>query len=231
MSNIKGFQRVSLIDYPDNIAAIIFLGGCNFRCLYCHNPELVLTPAKISSIDKKEVFDYLLKRKKMLDGVVITGGEPCLTPDLIDLIKQIKAIGLKVKLDTNGTMPHRLEEALPLVDYVAMDIKSSIQGYEKVIGVKTNIENIKKSVELIRSKAKDYEFRTTLVRNLITKEDIKEICSWLKGSKKYSLQQFNKNCPIIDGKLRLNNLFLPEELEGFRNYCKDYFETVEIRGL
>jgi pyruvate formate lyase activating enzyme len=231
MSNIKGFQPVSLVDYPDNLAAIIFLGGCNFLCSFCHNPELVLCPGKVESISKEEIFAILKKRKSLLDGVVITGGEPCLSEGVLDLIRDIKELGLKVKLDTNGTRPHVLEKALTMVDYVAMDIKSSLGGYEKACGVKVNLENIKKSVELIQRSGKEYEFRTTMVRSLVGKEDIKEICSWLKGSKKFALQQFNKKGLLLNDEIKNNQLYLKEELEEFKEVCKEFFDLVEVRNI
>ena len=231
MFNIKGFQPCSLVDYPGNIAATIFLGGCNFRCHYCHNPELVLAPGKIEPIDEEVVIEYLKKRKGMLDGVVITGGEPCLSVGVIDLIKAIKEIGLLVKLDTNGTHPEVLEKALPLVDYVAMDIKSSLERYEEVCGTRVDTDNILKSIQLIRERAIDYEFRTTMVRSYVAEDDIDKICSWLDGSKKYAIQQFKKDGPMINEDVCEEILYSKEELQCFADKCGKHFDIIEVRNI
>lgn len=188
---IAGFAPNSCVDYPKNIAAVVFLPGCNFDCWYCHNRDLI--EGRFTPIDEKEVLEKIEKRKRFLDGVVITGGEPLLTPlnDLKAFIGKIKDMGLLVKLDSNGTFPDKLAELLPLVDYVAMDIKAPISQYRIVTPMREGLEeNIKKSIRLLMSSNIDYEFRTTFDPNL-TKNDIKEIAEMITGAKAYSLQQIN----------------------------------------
>ena len=188
--NIGGFQKFSLIDYPGKISAVIFTQGCNFRCPYCHNPELL----EISSgvINEKQILDFLESRKKQLEAVVITGGEPTLQSDLIPFLKKIKQMGFFIKLDSNGSNYKMIKEILELnlVDYVAMDIKGPIGKYAEIAGVKVNTIDIVKSIKLIMEKAPDYEFRTTITREQLKKEDIKEIGRLINGAKKYRLQRY-----------------------------------------
>jgi len=188
--NIGGFQKFSLIDYPGKISAVIFTQGCNFRCPYCHNPELLETKAGL--INEKQVLDFLETRKRQLEAVVITGGEPTLQLDLIIFLEKVNKMGFLVKLDTNGTKPRIIKKALELnlVDYVAMDIKGPIGKYEEIAGVKVNTTDIVKSIKLIMEKALDYEFRTTITREQLKKEDIKEIGRLINGAKKYRLQRY-----------------------------------------
>lgn len=188
---IAGFAPNSCVDYPQNIAAVVFLPGCNFDCWYCHNRDVI--EGKFIPVGEEEVLERIEKRKGFLDGVVITGGEPTLTPlkDLKDFILKIKEMGLLVKLDTNGTKPEIIAELLPLIDYVAMDIKAPIGQYNVVTPLKEGQEdNIKKSIKLIMESSIDYEFRTTFDPNL-TKEDIRLIAKTIKGAKAYSIQQIN----------------------------------------
>ena len=213
--NIGGLQKLTLIDYPGRVACTVFLIGCNFRCGYCYNPELVL-PEQIknqSIISEKEFFIFLKKRKGLLEGVVICGGEPttqanevsaasqgntkCSTSihkGLIDFIKKIKKLGYLVKLDTNGSNPEMLKRLIneKLIDYVAMDIKAPLsqEKYEKVTGVKIDINKVKKSIELIKNSGLDYEFRTTVIPTIHTKEDIVQITKEISPAKKYFLQNF-----------------------------------------
>jgi pyruvate formate lyase activating enzyme len=188
---IAGFAPNSCVDYPKNIAAVVFLPGCNFDCWYCHNRDII--EGSFTPIDEKEVLEKIEKRKRFLDGVVITGGEPLLTSlnELKVFIEKIKAMGLLVKLDTNGTFPEKLEELLPMLDYVAMDIKAPISQYKIVTPMREGQEeNIRKSIKLLMNSSIDYEFRTTFDPNL-TKIDIKEIAEMIAGAKAYSLQQIN----------------------------------------
>ena len=188
--NIGGFQKFTLIDYPGKISAVIFTQGCNFRCAYCHNPELLETKAGL--ISEKQILDFLETRKKQLEAVVVTGGEPTLQLDLINFLEKVNKMGFLVKLDTNGTKPRIIKKALELnlVDYIAMDIKGPIDKYSKIAGVKVNTINIIKSIKLIMKKAPDYEFRTTITREQLKKEDIKEIGRLINGAKKYRLQRY-----------------------------------------
>jgi len=199
---IGGFQKLTLIDYPGKIACTIFLIGCNFRCPFCYNPELVL-PEKIKKqprIQEKEILTFLKEKKGLLEGVCITGGEPTIHRDLPVLIRKIKKLGYSVKLDTNGSNPKMLENLIKkkLVDYLAMDIKAPFQigpkrkaaKYEKATGVKININNIKKSVDLIKNSGIDYEFRTTIVPGLHLKGDIVQLARSISSVKRFYLQGF-----------------------------------------
>jgi len=230
MLPIKGIQKTSLIDYPGKICSIIFLGDCNFRCGFCQNPDLIKSPGKLETIPEEEILEFLKSRKKWIDGVCLSGGEPLLYGDLPEFIKKIKEIGLLVKLDTNGTNPQMLDYLIKnkLVDYIAMDIKASLENYEKAAGVKVNMENIKKSVELIKNSSIDYEFRTTVVPGLFSKEEALKIGKWLSGSKRYFLQQFRPET-VLDERFHKLKPFSEEELRGFANLLKPFFEKVGVR--
>ena len=174
---IAGWQKTSLIEYPEHISAIIFIWGCNFLCPYCHNPELVKKRLQPKLLPAEEIFAFLAKRKNVLEAVSITGGEPLLYPEIIDFIKRIKTLSYLVKLDTNGTNPFLLEKIidLKLVDYIAMDIKAPLtsrnQAYNKATGVKVDLDKIKKSIQIIKDSGIDYEFRTTVVPSLHRSEE------------------------------------------------------------
>lgn len=174
---IAGLQKVSLIDYPNTIAAVIFTQGCNFRCPYCHNPELVLPAQFKTTIPTKDVLFFLQKRINQLEGIVITGGEPTLQENLVDFIHQIKNFGYSIKLDTNGSRPGILSELFnkKMVDFVAMDIKAPFKKYPQVTGVPINIKNIEKSIQLIEKASITCQFRTTLARPLLCKKDVLQI--------------------------------------------------------
>lgn len=200
--NIKGLQKTTLLDFPEKLACTVFTGGCNFRCPFCHNASLVLTPSKVESISEEDFFSYISKRKGMLDGVCITGGEPLLSPDIEEFIKKIRSCGLLVKLDTNGSFPDKLEHLLDegLLDYIAMDIKNSKQKYAMTAGVDSFPSEIEKSIDIIIKKAPDYEFRTTVVRELHNTQDIIDIASRIKNAKKYFLQSYvDSGDTIIEG--------------------------------
>ena len=187
---IGGYEKLSTVDYPGEMACSIFLVGCNFNCGYCHNPSLISGNGKY--IEKEEVMNYLIQRKDMLDAVCISGGEPTCNPELKDFIKEIKTLGYKVKLDTNGTHPEVVEELLKenLLDYIAMDIKASPKKYSQVVGRKVNMESIYKSIDLIKNSGIKYEFRTTYLP-VLDKSDINEIATTMvKKNSKYFLQQF-----------------------------------------
>jgi len=187
---IGGYEKLSTVDYPGEMACSIFLVGCNFNCGYCHNPSLISGNGEY--IDKKEVMDYLIQRRDMLDAVCISGGEPTCNTDLKDFIKEIKALGYKVKLDTNGTHPGVIKDLLKenLLDYIAMDIKASPKKYSKVVGKMVDMKNIYESIEILKNSGIKYEFRTTYLPEL-DKDDINEIATTMvKGNSKYYLQQF-----------------------------------------
>lgn len=185
---IGGIQKSSLIDYPEKISAIIFTQGCNFRCPYCHNPELVNAKGETAN----GIFEFLTSRIGKLDGVVITGGEPTLHNDLPELISKIKDLGFAVKLDTNGSNPLMLEKLIQekLIDYVAMDIKAPINKYSEVTCTKVNTDNILKSIDILKNSDIDYEFRTTVVKSQLILNDFEQIAELIKGAKKYYLQKF-----------------------------------------
>ncbi len=189
--NIQGLQKTTLLDYPDKVACMIFTGGCNFRCPYCHNSELINVSGE-SMVDKDELFRFLNKRKGLLDGVVITGGEPLIHNDIDSFIADIKSLGYLVKLDTNGSFPERLKSLIDnnLVDYVAMDVKNCRESYAKTVGVDVDISKIEKSVEILKEGRVEYEFRTTLVNELHNEQDINSIGEWLCGAEKLYLQSF-----------------------------------------
>lgn len=232
---IGGLQKLTLIDYPGKIACTVFTVGCNLRCLFCHNPELVdQTRFNIGEIiEEKIFFDFLGSRKGLLDGVCVTGGEPTLHADLPDFFKKIKELGFLVKLDTNGTNPEMLAKltSAKLVDYVAMDIKTSLQkdSYEKVTGVAVDFDNIKKSIAIITQSGLEYEFRTTVVPGLHVKEDILDIAEFIKGAKKYYLQQFRAGEKILGEEFRPRKPYPTDFFHGIRNKIKDFFEICEVR--
>ena len=198
--NIKGLQKTTLLDYPEKLACTVFTGGCNFRCPFCHNASLVLRAGEVESISEDEFFSYISKRSKMLDGVCITGGEPLLNPDIADFIRKIRSYGLLVKLDTNGSLPDKLEALLEegLLNYVAMDIKNSSEKYALTAGVDKFPAEIEKSIDLIIQKAPDYEFRTTVVRELHEAQDIVSIAKRISGAKKYFLQTYVDSGDLIN---------------------------------
>ena len=198
---IKGLQKLTLLDYPERIAATVFVGGCNFRCPFCHNASLALAErAGGKAIDEEELFEYLRSRVGRLTGVCVSGGEPTLQPGLRDFIRRTKALGYAVKLDTNGYRPEVLESLISegLVDYVAMDIKSSREGYGRCAGLPgIDISLIERSVGILMQGRVDWEFRTTVVRELHTEEDIRAIGEWLRGGEKFFLQTFRDSGDII----------------------------------
>ncbi len=189
---IGGFQKFSLIDFPDRIAAIVFTQGCNFRCPYCHNPELVKPELFFESIPEEDVFEFLAKREDKLDGVTITGGEPTLQPDLLKFMTRLKNMNFEVKLDTNGTNPQVVKQALELkiVDYIAMDIKAPLHKYEQVVLRKIDLEKIKESVSLIVKSNIEYQFRTTVVPSMLNQDDLHQISEWMKYTKEHIFQEF-----------------------------------------
>ncbi len=220
---IGGLQKFSMIDYPDKVACIVFTQGCNFRCPYCHNPELVKPEMFGESLDEEEFFDFLKERVGKLDAVSITGGEPTLQYDLIEFIKKIRDLGFLIKLDTNGTNPDMLKEIIDqkLVSYLAMDIKAPFSKYEEITKMPVNIEKIKQSVEMIKNSGIDYEFRTTLVKNLLSPEDIVQIGRDIAGAKQYFLQKF-VSTKTVDEKVLNEETYSEEELENLKEQLKPF---------
>jgi pyruvate formate lyase activating enzyme len=229
---IGGLQKLTLIDYPGKIACTVFTVGCNFRCPFCHNPELVDQVKYLSDlISDSEFFDFLKSRQSLLDGVCVTGGEPTLHKDLPEFFKKIKDLGFKIKLDTNGTNPEMLENLLKdkLIDYIAMDVKTNLKNYEKVVGTKVNLENIKKSVKIIMESGLDYEFRTTVVPGLHAEEDILALVGEISGAKKYYLQQFRPGEKVLSREFREIKSYQVEFLREMRDRIKEKFEICEVR--
>ncbi len=189
---IGGFQRFSLIDYPRKICAIIFTQGCNFRCPYCHNPELVNPKLFQKPINQNDILRFLKTRREKLDAVEITGGEPTLQIDLVEFMEKIKDLGFLIKIDTNGSNPDVLKAIINhgLVDYIAMDVKAPLRKYNEVTRTSVSLEKIKKSIGIIMDAGIKYEFRTTVVRSLLSKEDIIDIGKLVKGAELYILQKF-----------------------------------------
>ena len=227
---IHGYNKTTLLDYPGIVAATVFTGSCNFRCPFCQNADLVLDPASQPLISEEEIFAHLSKRKGITKGVCITGGEPTLQKDLEAFVKKLKDMGLLVKLDTNGYRPEVLKDLVNkgLIDYVAMDIKSSPEGYCEVAGIDVDTEKIKESVSFLIERNFPCEFRTTVVRELHKPEDFKGIANLLKGAKKYFLQGYVDServiCPGFSAYTR-------QEMEEFAAVFEGYVESVEIRGV
>ncbi len=229
--NISGIQKLTLLDFPGKLACTVFTSGCNFRCPFCHNASLVL-PGMSEHIDEGEVFSFLKKREGILEGVCITGGEPCLQSDLESFIEKVKALGFSVKLDTNGSFPEKLSALLEkgLLDYVAMDIKTSPERYAEVTGVTNEsfFENVKKSVELLKECGIPHEFRTTTAKELQNAEDFLKIGQWLKGEKRYFLQQYESSGELVGKEM---TPYEKEEIEEFKKLMENFVEDVEIRGI
>lgn len=219
---IGGLQKTSLLDFPEKIAAIVFTMGCNFRCGYCHNPELINGEAKI-----EEVFEFLKTRQGKLDGVVITGGEPCLQKDLPEFIKQVKELGFAVKLDTNGSFPEMLEKVLLDLDYVAMDIKAPLEKYSQIVNVDVDTSKILKSIEVLKNGGVDYEFRTTVVKSQLSFEDFEKIGQLIQGAPRYYLQRFEAS-KILDKSLENEKTYSTEEFERIIDILKSYVKA-EVR--
>lgn len=229
--NISGFQKMTLLDFPGVVACTLFTSGCNFRCPFCHNASLVTHIDNSIRYSEEEVLEYLEKRKGVLDGVCITGGEPLLQGDIAEFLGKIKEMGYLIKLDTNGSFPEKLASLVEmgLVDYVAMDIKNSKEKYAETTGkADLDISAIEKSVSFLMSGKVDYEFRTTVVKELHSEEDIENIALWLKGAKKYFLQNF-----VDSGDLISENLSAVDStvLCKMQQIARQFIVNTEIRGL
>lgn len=228
--DIKGVTNTTLNDYPGLVAATIFTGGCDFCCPFCYNRSLVVKPEKLPSVAEDAVFDFLMQRKAALEGICITGGEPLAQRDLMGFMYKVKSLGYKIKLDTNGYDPthlnHILEEGL--VDYVAMDIKNSKLNYARTAGCfNMDITRIKLSVDLIKDSGVDYEFRTTVVRELHTPQDLEDIGRWLKGVKAYYLQPYTDGDDVV---MPVFSSYTLKEMKEFQKMLKYYIPKVGLRG-
>lgn len=229
--NFNGFQKLTLLDYPGHVACTLFTAGCNFRCPFCHNASLVTHIGDSEHYSEEFVLDYLSKRKGIIDGVCITGGEPLLHDGLKDFIKKVKDMDYLVKLDTNGYLPDRLISLVDngLVDYVAMDIKNSKEKYILSAGIDSlDITQIEKSVSFLLENHVEYEFRTTVVNELHTLQDIESAAEWISGAQKYFLQSFTDS-----GDLICDNLSAVETqtIKMMQEVASKYVKNVEIRGI
>ena len=224
-----GVEKLSLVDYDHHMSAVLFSPGCNFACPFCHNSALVIDPYLNKAIPFEEILSFLSKRRGLLDAVVVTGGEPTLMPDLIDKISAIKDLGYKVKLDSNGTHPEVLKKLVKenLLDYIAMDIKSSFKNYPNITNSFVNIDKIKESIEFIKSCGVDYEFRTTLIKEYHSEEDIRQMAVELDGAKRHRFQLFvdSENC-ISRG---LHEVDL-ETANKYVEILKSHIQDVALRG-
>lgn len=228
--DIQGLQKMTLLDYPGKVACTVFLGGCDFRCPFCHNGELVLSPAP-AQMDQEELLAFLKKRQGLLDGVCITGGEPLLRSDLKGLLEAIHALGYPVKLDTNGSHPRALVDLVErhLVDYVAMDVKNSPERYLETVGVPgLDVGPIRESVAFLLEGMVDYEFRTTVVREFHDSDSFRAIGPWLAGAKRYFLQSFVDRDTVIQEGL---HPWGRAELEEFAAIVRPWVPEVALRGV
>lgn len=228
---IYGLNKTTLLDYPGKVAATIFLGGCNFRCPFCQNSTLVLNPSAQPEIPVKEVLSFLKKRQGILDGVCVTGGEPTLSPDLPKLLQEIRALGYSIKLDTNGTHPALLKALAEqdLIQMAAVDIKACPDNYPALCGlVHPEINAVKETVNFLKNGTLDYEFRTTVVRELHSEKDFIEIGQWLAGAKAYYLQAYRDSEEVLQPGF---SSYTRKELEHFREILKRTIPLVELRGI
>lgn len=228
---ICGWNKTTLLDYPGHIAATLFTGGCNFRCPFCHNAELVLCPGEQEEIREEEIFAFLQRRKGITEGICITGGEPSLQPGLKEFIRRVKTLGYLVKLDTNGYRPDVLWELMGegLLDYVAMDVKASRKNYAQAAGLEgLDIAAIEMSMGIIRSSGIAYEFRTTVVKGIHTPEDMEDIGRWLSGCRAFYLQAYRDNENVMEPGFCA---FSPEEMHDFLEITRKYIDNVSLRGI
>jgi len=220
-----GIQKVSLIDYPNNVSIVFFTVGCNLRCPFCHNPELVFNVPIPNTFTNDKALEFIDNRKDLVNSIVITGGEPTLHEDLPDFILDVKKRGLKVKLDTNGLNPAQLEKCIDDVDYVAMDIKTSLKKYN-LVGC-NNTELVKKSISVIMKKSKDYEFRITLAPGIVNLEDLEEIGELIKGAKVLYLQQYRYG-NLLDRNFNPTP-YTYEQINMFKDILSKYVKTINLR--
>ena len=228
---ICGLQKTTLLDFPGRVAATLFTGGCNFRCPFCHNSGLLSGDAE-AAYSVRKILQFLEKRKRILEGVCITGGEPTLQPDLEDFIRDIRSLGLAVKLDTNGYRPDVLKALCQkgLLDYAAMDIKAGRDRYETAAGVcGLDMKRIDESIRFLLEGHLPYELRTTVVRGIHEAEDFRQIGPWIKGCRRYFLQAFKDSGDILVP--QAYDAFSAEEMRAFMELVRPYAEEVSLRGI
>lgn len=228
---ISGLQKLTLLDYPGRVACTVFTGGCNFRCPFCHNAPLVLPERLARDSSEEAVLAFLSKRRGVLDGVAVTGGEPLLHRDIGAFLEKVKALGFSVKLDTNGSFPDRLRALVSagLVDRVAMDVKNSPALYEKTAGAAVDMAAIARSRDFLLSGAVDYEFRTTVVKGLHTKESLMDAARWIRGAKEYYLQQFKDSGDVLA--IEGLGAFSEKEMHALADAAAEFAPSVQVRGV
>lgn len=233
---IKGFIDISLVDWDGKVSSVIFLPGCNMRCPFCYNTTLVLRPQKMPTVSFEEIEDYLRRNRSWIDGLVITGGEPTIHQDLPNLCEEVKRLGFKVKVDTNGTHPSMIRELIQkrLVDYVAMDIKAPLnqERYSKACGTnaKNLLEKIEETIDILLRGDVEYEFRTTVVPTLHKKKDVEEICYRIRGCRKYAIQNYKTNVETIDPKFKNLKPFSERKMKAFLKTAKKFIPNATLRG-
>lgn len=229
--NIQGYQKLTLLDYPGKTACTVFTGGCNFRCPFCHNASLVNRPTGYNT-SNEEVLAYLEKRKGLLDGVCITGGEPLLQGDIKEFILKVRAMGYSVKLDTNGSLPERLEELLSagVLDLVAMDVKNSPSLYSLTAGREVEIKSIERSLSLLKESGVEYELRTTVVEGLHTARSLTELAKWIGSVPKYFLQGYVDSGEILGDAAALG-AFSPAKMRELLKEVQKYIPSAALRGV
>ena len=229
---IKGLQKLTLLDFPGRIACTVFTYGCNFRCPFCHNASLVISDRYADGeYTEEEIFDFLEKRRGRLQGVCVSGGEPTLMPDLSDFIRRIKSMGYAVKLDTNGYRPEVLKALIDegLIDYVAMDIKSSREGYGKAIGlVDADVSRVERSLNILKEGSVPYELRTTVVKELHSAKELEDIGRWLAGEQRYFLQSFIDSGDVIGEGY---SAYSPEQMRELLAIVRQWVPSAELRGI
>lgn len=230
--NISGLQKISLIDYPEHVACVVFTKGCNLRCPYCHNPELV-DPANLEAqeIPVPDLFSFLKSRQGLLDGVCITGGEPTLHGDLRDFIEKTRTMGFRIKLDTNGSRPEILSELIKreLLDYVAMDVKVPLEKYCSEMGFQEDVSSISRSIEILENSSTEHEFRTTVVPGIHSREDMTEIGKMIEGADLFFIQNFRPSKHLRSDMSSLQGFPLAE-LEQFKKTVEPFVKHVGIRN-
>lgn len=229
---IKGFQGTSLLDFPGRIASLVFFGGCNLTCPFCHNPSLVLAPGQFPDYPLQDLLADLAGRRPFVDGLVVSGGEPTLASDLPALLEGARELGLATKLDTNGLLPEVLEDLLArnLVDYLALDLKTSPQRYGELHPAPVPLDALEHSIGLVMAAGIDYEFRTTCVPGLVAEEDIRELGRLLKGGRRWYLQQLVAEHALAEEVHGLTP-YTPQRLKGLANLAREFVAAVEVRGL
>lgn len=231
--NIRGLYKTSLVDYPGKVSSVIFTGGCNLRCGYCHNPELALNSPALEKIDESEVFAFLEKRKGLLDGITVSGGEPTMDRGLIPFLEKVKSLGFPVKLDTNGFFPRVVSECIEkkLIDYAAVDVKTSPEKYPSLTGKDVSFKDVLATLDILRNSLIDYEIRTTCVPGFVTIEDMTSIGAVAGRVKKYYLQQFVNIHTLLDSGIKMLSPYKTDYLNKLKDEAEKFSDFCSIRGI